>query len=147
MSKMGALNLELQEQANELGYSTTQEALDNGLKVQYNADGSAVLVPFLTDKEQEEAEQARRDEILDKIEEKAQEFYGIKKYHRLTVASILSICLSVAGISFIAYYFVVAKYFIIGLLIACVVFCLFCLHQCMVQISKAQKIMSSERKI
>lgn len=70
MSKMGALNLELQEQANELGYSTTQEALDNGLQVQYNADGSAVLVPFLTDKEMlEQAEQDRRDEILDKIDE------------------------------------------------------------------------------
>ena len=69
MSKMEALNLELQEQANELGYSTTQEALDNGLQVQYNADGSAVLVPFLTDKEQEMAEQNRRDEILDKIDE------------------------------------------------------------------------------
>lgn len=70
MSKIGALNLELQEQANELGYSTTQEALDNGLKVQYNADGSAVLVPFLTDKEMlEQAEQDRRDEILDKIDE------------------------------------------------------------------------------
>ena len=70
MSKMGALNLELQEQANEMGYSTTQEALDNGLKVQYNADGSAVLVPFLTDKEMlEQAEQERRDEMLDKIDE------------------------------------------------------------------------------
>ena len=70
MSKIGALNLELQEQANELGYSTTQEALDNGLQVQYNADGSAVLVPFLTDKEMlEQAEQDRRDEMLDKIDE------------------------------------------------------------------------------
>lgn len=70
MSKMGALNLELQEQANEMGYSTTQEALDNGLQVQYNKDGSAVLVPFLTDKEMlEQAEQERRDEILDKIDE------------------------------------------------------------------------------
>lgn len=69
MSKMGALNLELQEQANELGYSTTQEALDNGLEVQYNSDGSAVLVPFLTDKEQEKAEQARREDMLDKIDE------------------------------------------------------------------------------
>lgn len=69
MSKMGALNLELQEQANELGYSTTQEALDNGLQVQYNSDGSAVLVPFLTDKELEKAEQARREDMLDKIDE------------------------------------------------------------------------------
>lgn len=73
MSKMGALNLELQEQANELGYSTTQEALDNGLQVQYNNDGSAVLVPFLSEEEMEK--QVRKDlqdeffKVLDKIDE------------------------------------------------------------------------------
>lgn len=33
MSKIGNLNLELQEQANELGYDTVQEALDNGYEV------------------------------------------------------------------------------------------------------------------
>lgn len=33
MSKMGTLNLELQEQANMLGYSTVQEALDNGYAI------------------------------------------------------------------------------------------------------------------
>lgn len=33
MSKIGRVNLELQEQANELGFSTVQEALDNGYEV------------------------------------------------------------------------------------------------------------------
>lgn len=33
MSKIGNLNIELQEQANELGFSTVQEALDNGYEV------------------------------------------------------------------------------------------------------------------
>ena len=33
MSKIGRVNLELQEQANELGYDTVQEALDNGYEV------------------------------------------------------------------------------------------------------------------
>lgn len=33
MSKVGQYNLDLQKQANELGYSTVQEALDNGYEV------------------------------------------------------------------------------------------------------------------
>lgn len=33
MSKIGRVNLELQEQANELGFSTVQGALDNGYEV------------------------------------------------------------------------------------------------------------------
>lgn len=35
MSKIGQLNLDLQEQANELGFSTVQEALDAGYEVDY----------------------------------------------------------------------------------------------------------------
>lgn len=69
MSKMSQLHAELSEQAYELGYESLEEAEANGLKVQYNSDGTATLVPFLTDKEQEQAEQARRDEMLDKIDE------------------------------------------------------------------------------
>lgn len=69
MSKLSQIAMELDEQAVELGYADRFEAEANGLKVQYNADGTATLVPFLTDKEQEQAEQARRDEILDKIDE------------------------------------------------------------------------------
>lgn len=70
MSKMSQLHAELSEQAYELGFESIEEAEANGVKIQYNADGSAVLVPFLTDKEMlEQAEQDRRDEILDKIDE------------------------------------------------------------------------------
>ena len=38
MSKIGAINLELQEQANELGYSTVTEAVDDGYEVVYSVD-------------------------------------------------------------------------------------------------------------
>lgn len=37
MSKIGNVNLALQEQANELGYSTVQEAMDNGYTPVYTA--------------------------------------------------------------------------------------------------------------
>lgn len=40
MSRIGRLNLELQEQANELGYETTQEALQDGYDV---VDGKLYL--------------------------------------------------------------------------------------------------------
>lgn len=33
MSKVGRVNLELQEEANELGFETVQEALDNGYEI------------------------------------------------------------------------------------------------------------------
>jgi superfamily I DNA/RNA helicase len=69
MSKMSQLHAELSEQAYELGFDSIEEAEANGVKIQYNADGTATLVPFLTDKEQEMAEQNRRDEILNKIDE------------------------------------------------------------------------------
>jgi len=38
MSNIGKVNLDLQEQANELGFSTVQEAIDNGYVVVYNDD-------------------------------------------------------------------------------------------------------------
>lgn len=37
MSKLGNINLELQDQANELGFETVQEALDHGFKIQPTA--------------------------------------------------------------------------------------------------------------
>lgn len=43
MSKIGKVNLDLQEQANELGFSTIQEALDNGYVAVYN-DGDVKIV-------------------------------------------------------------------------------------------------------
>lgn len=41
MSKIGNYNLELQEQANELGFSTVQEALDAGYEVIERSMGGA----------------------------------------------------------------------------------------------------------
>lgn len=44
MSKTGKVNLDLQEQANELGFSTVQEAIDNGYVVVYKDDGEVELM-------------------------------------------------------------------------------------------------------
>lgn len=42
MSNIGKVNLDLQEQANELGFSTVQEAVDNGYVIIYNEDETEV---------------------------------------------------------------------------------------------------------
>ena len=39
MSKMDKVNLDLQEQANELGFSTVQSAIDNGCRLVYDHTG------------------------------------------------------------------------------------------------------------
>ena len=44
MSKIGQFNLDLQEQANELGFSTVQEATDNGYVIIYDKDDEAKLM-------------------------------------------------------------------------------------------------------
>ena len=44
MSKMGQVNFDLQEQAEELGFETVQEALDNGYHAYMGVDGSTKLV-------------------------------------------------------------------------------------------------------
>lgn len=45
MSEIGKINLDLQEQANELGYSTVQEAIDAGYVVLYIKPDIVKLVP------------------------------------------------------------------------------------------------------
>ena len=70
MSKIGGVNLDLQEQANELGFSTVQEALDNGYTCIFNMNGEFKLVSN-TDKAQEDAHRAwiaERDAVLDELE-------------------------------------------------------------------------------
>ena len=64
MSKIGQYNLELQEQAEELGFSTTQEALDAGFTVDYTAKEPTLV--FDNDKayEQAHAEWEREKDIL-----------------------------------------------------------------------------------
>lgn len=44
MSKMDKVNLDLQEQANELGFSTVQEAIDNGYTAIYKDDGEVKIM-------------------------------------------------------------------------------------------------------
>lgn len=65
MSKVGQYNLELQEQAEELGFSTTQEALDAGFTVDYTAKEPTLV--FDNDKAQEQAHEAwlkEKEEVL-----------------------------------------------------------------------------------
>lgn len=45
-SKIGAYNLELQEQANELGFETTQQALDAGCVVEGDCDHPVLVEPL-----------------------------------------------------------------------------------------------------
>lgn len=44
MSNIGKVNLDLQEQANELGFSTVQEAVDNGYAIVYDVDDEPKLM-------------------------------------------------------------------------------------------------------
>ena len=70
MSKIGEVNLDLQEQANELGFETVQEAIDNGYTVLYIKPDVVKLVR----KEEYELHEAHkawlheRETILNKLE-------------------------------------------------------------------------------
>ena len=44
MSNISKVNLDLQGQANELGFSTVQEAVDNGYAIVYDVDDKAKLM-------------------------------------------------------------------------------------------------------
>ena len=73
MSKIGRVNLELQEQANELGFSTVQEALDNGCVVGTELFGDAprLIKPIDMQKELEKAHEAwlkEKEEVLKELE-------------------------------------------------------------------------------
>lgn len=46
MSNISKVNLDLQEQANELGFSTVQEAVDNGYVVVYDVADEAKLMRY-----------------------------------------------------------------------------------------------------
>lgn len=46
MSNIGKVNLDLQEQANELGFSTVQEAVDNDYVIVYDVDDEAKLMKY-----------------------------------------------------------------------------------------------------
>lgn len=70
MSKIGRANLTLQEQAEELGFESVQEALDNGYIAVYYEDSDIKLVPKI-DKALEDAHaawEAERDTVIAKLE-------------------------------------------------------------------------------
>ena len=67
MSKIGTLNLELQGQANDLGYSTVQEATDDGCVVDFRDKRLVTPLELRMNDEQNEAHEAwlkRKDYIL-----------------------------------------------------------------------------------
>lgn len=76
MSKIGAYNLQLQEQANELGFDTVQEALDAGYEI---CEMQMRCVPAACDpilvksaKAQEEAHEAwlkEREQVVEELTE------------------------------------------------------------------------------
>lgn len=80
MSKIGQVNLDLQEQAEELGFESVQEALDNGYRAFIKSDGTTRLEdatnyhPIDIHAELAAMEQAhkdyeqRRQIIIDKLE-------------------------------------------------------------------------------
>ena len=67
MSKIGAYNLELQEQANELGFETTQQALDAGCVVEGDCDQPVLIEPLEAAHRAWEKEKERVLEGLDYI--------------------------------------------------------------------------------
>lgn len=70
MSKIGRVNLELQEQANELGYDTVQEALDNGCVVGTELFGDAprLVKPIDMQNKLDELEEAHKAWLKEKGE-------------------------------------------------------------------------------
>ena len=69
MSNIGKVNLDLQEQANELGFSTVQEAIDNGYVIIYMDDGEVKFMKY-EDWQHEQAHNGwlmERDVILTKL--------------------------------------------------------------------------------
>lgn len=70
MSRIGRVNLDLQEQAEELGFETVQSALDCGYKAVFCKDGEMKLVQDADAAllEAHEKWEAKKKEIIDKLE-------------------------------------------------------------------------------
>lgn len=69
MSKIGTANLDLQEQAERLGFESVQEALDNGYTAVYSKDGEFSLMKEV-DRELMKAHEkwlARKKFIIDEL--------------------------------------------------------------------------------
>ena len=68
MSKMSRLNLQLQEQAEEMGFSTVQEALDNGYHVVEDLVAGTATLKDLNEELAHEAWLKERDILVHEVE-------------------------------------------------------------------------------
>ena len=78
MSKMGQVNFNLQEQAEELGFESVQEALDNGYRAYLGIGGTARLVKMKPGKELIE-------QTMNSIKELAEAHEDYEKRRRLMI--------------------------------------------------------------
>lgn len=76
MSKIGQVNLDLQEQAEALGFESVQEALDNGYRAFMNIDGTNRLVKVTPDAD---LIRASVQESLDAMKNAHQDYENRKK--------------------------------------------------------------------
>ena len=76
MSKISSYNLDLQEQANEYGFSTTQEALDAGYTIGGDCDEPRLIEPLTAAHEVWAKEKAEKLSILQSIKEEIINDYG-----------------------------------------------------------------------
>ena len=67
MSRMGNYNLQLQEQAEEMGFSTVQEALDNGYHVVEDLVAGTATLKDLNEELAHEAWLKEKEELLEKL--------------------------------------------------------------------------------
>lgn len=67
MSKMSRLNLQLQEQAEGMGFSTVQEALDNGYHVVEDLVAGTATLQDLNDELAHEAWLNEKEELLSEL--------------------------------------------------------------------------------
>lgn len=67
MSKISSYNLEIQEQANELGFETTQQALDAGCVVEGDCNHPVLVEPLVAAHRAFEAEKVVLIKGLDRI--------------------------------------------------------------------------------
>lgn len=87
MSKVGDYNLMLQEQANELGFETTQQALDAGCVVEGDCDQPVLVEPLelahrAWEKEKQKVliEAKEIQKFFHEYDNRAPEFKGITAY-------------------------------------------------------------------
>lgn len=77
MSKISNIAIELEEQANRLGFESLQQALDAGCEVEYGSDGNSELVePLVAAHRAWEAEKEEVLEAVKRIKTSMENVYG-----------------------------------------------------------------------